>query len=71
MSLEQECKEVIYNYVDEETQMNAALTGEHKEYVTLCISLLRLHYAQLLSEGATTFTVSDDIAVLLTQECPW
>ena len=69
--MKEQCKQAIYSYVDAETQLNAALTGEHKEYVALCISLLRLHYTQLLSEGATTFTVSDDIAVVLTNECPW
>tara|TARA_R110002051_G_scaffold306858_1_gene377659 strand:+ start:293 stop:502 length:210 start_codon:yes stop_codon:yes gene_type:complete len=66
-----ECRDAIYNYADEITQRDAALTGEHKEYVCLVLQLLRDQYHEQVDAGETTFTVPDDIAVLLTDECPW
>lgn len=71
INMEEQCRETIYNYVDEETQMNAALTGEHLEYVQLVLQLMRDAYHEQVAAGATEFTVSDEIAVLLTEECPW
>lgn len=71
MSLKQQCKDAIYNYVDQETQNNAAMFGEHKAYVELVITVLRAEYNRQLADGATSFTVSDEIDTLLTQECPW
>lgn len=71
MSLQEQCREAIYNYVDEETQMNAALTGEHRDYVTVVLQLLRDQYRVQAAAGATTFTIPDEIAAFLQQECPW
>ena len=71
MSLATECQTAIFNYVDADTQRNAALTGEHKEYLTLVIQMLRDAYKEQKAAGLTTFTVPDDTAVFLTEECPW
>lgn len=71
INMEEQCREAIYSYVDEETQMNAALTGEHKEYVTLVITMLRHLYHEHLLSGATEFVIPDDTAAFLQQECPW
>ena len=71
MSLATECQAAIFNYVDADTQRNAALTGEHKEYVMLVLQLLRDQYAIQKANGDANFTVPDDIAVTLTEECPW
>lgn len=71
MSIKTECQEAIYNYVDEETQRNAALTGEHLQYVLLVLQLMRDSYHTQVAAGATTFTVPEDIALVLTEECPW
>ena len=71
MSLRTECNTAIYSYVDQETQTNAALTGEHKDYVLLVLQLLRDEYKRQLANGETTFTVPTDIDTLLTQERPW
>lgn len=71
MSLAIECQAAIFNYADADTQRNAALTGEHKEYVTLVLQLLRDEYAIQKADGAANFTVPDNIAVLLTEESPW
>lgn len=69
--MEEQCRETIYNYADEETQMNAALTGEHAEYVKLVISLIRGDYHGQVRQGATSYVISDDIAQILQEECPW
>lgn len=71
MSMRTECRDAIYNYADVETQRDAALTGEHKEYVCLVLQLLRDQYHEQVAAGETTFTVPDGIAVTLTDECPW
>lgn len=71
MSMKQQCQAAIYNYVDVETQRNAALTGEHKEYVLLVLQLLRDEYHRQVTLGDTEFTVPTEIALTLTDECPW
>jgi len=71
MSLATECQAAIFNYVDADTQRNAALTGEHKEYVMLVLQLMRDEYAIQKADGVANFVVPDDIAVVLTEECPW
>lgn len=71
MSLKTECKNAIYHYADEEMQRNAALTGEHIEYVKLVLTLLRDSYKEQNLAGATTFTVPEEIVAILTEESPW
>jgi len=71
MSLKTQCQDAIYNYVDEQTQRNAALTGEHKEYVLLVLQLLRDEYHYQVESGATEFLVPDSINLILTDECPY
>jgi len=71
MSLQEQCREAIYNYVDEETQMNASLFGEHADYVKMVIQILRAEYIAQQDAGATAFTIPDNIALLLQEECPW
>ena len=71
MSMKQQCQDAVYNYVDAQTQRNAALTGEHKDYVCLVLQLLRDEYHAQLNAGATEFVVPDSINLTLTDECPW
>jgi hypothetical protein len=71
MSMKQQCQDAIYNYVDADTQRNAALTGEHKEYVCLVLQLMRDEYHIQLSAGATEFTVPAQIHTTLTELSPW
>jgi hypothetical protein len=66
-----QCQQAIYSYADEQCQRNAALTGEHAEYVRLVLQLLRDEYKVQVTAGATEFTVPEGIHELLTQECPW
>jgi len=69
--MKEQCKQIIYSYVDAETQLNAALTGEHSEYVALVLQLIRDAYRAQVANGETTFTVAIAIDELLTNECPW
>jgi hypothetical protein len=69
--MKEQCKQAIYSYVDAETQMNAALTGEHSEYVEIVLILLRDAYREQVAAGETTFTVAEGIHEYLTNECPW
>lgn len=69
--MKEQCKQAIYSYVDAETQLNAALTGEHSEYVALVLQLMRDAYREQVADGETTFTVGEAIHELLTNECPW
>ena len=69
--MKQQVKTAIYSYVDQETQNNAALFGEHKEYVELVVKVLRAEYQRQTLEGATEFTVSTEIDAMLTAERPW
>jgi hypothetical protein len=71
MSIKSECQTAIYSYVSAETQSNAALTGEHKEYVLLVLILMRDLYKSQVADGATTFNIPEETAALLTSECPW
>jgi|TARA_R110000744_G_scaffold149405_2_gene262556 hypothetical protein len=69
--MKEQCKQAIYSYVDAETQLNAALTGEHSEYVEIVLTLLRSQYSNQIEAGETTFTVPTEIHEFLTNECPW
>jgi len=69
--MKEQCKQTIYSYVDAETQLNAALTGEHSEYVALVLQLMRDAYREQVANGETTFTVAPEAHEYLTQECPW
>jgi len=71
MSIESECQTAIYSYASKETQSNAALTGEHKDYVLLVLILMRDLYREQVANGNATFTIPDETATLLTSECPW
>ncbi len=71
MSMKEECRAAIYGYADEETQRNAALTGEHAVYVLLVLQLLRDQYHAQIANGATSYMVPPDIDAILTSERPY
>tara|TARA_R110000772_G_scaffold262437_1_gene381520 strand:+ start:896 stop:1117 length:222 start_codon:yes stop_codon:yes gene_type:complete len=69
--MNEQCKQAILGYVSEETQRNAALFGEHKEYVQLVITLLRDEYKAQFDSGATDFVVPELINGTLISMRPW
>jgi hypothetical protein len=71
MSLETQCQDAIFSYANADTQRNAALTGEHKEYVLLVLQLLRDQYKMQRDAGATEFVVPTQTSEYLTEQRPW
>ena len=69
--MEEQCKTKILEYANEEMQRNAALTGEHKVYVSTVLTLLRDEYHKQVAAGETTFTVPAEITNLLNSIKPW
>ncbi len=69
--MEEQCKQAIYAYVNEQTQLNAVLFGEHTEYVQLVIKLIRADYHGQVNSGANEYVITNNIADILSAECPW
>jgi len=69
--MKEQCKQAIYSYVDLETQLNAAATGEHINYVHMVLQLLRDEYKVQANAGLTTFTVPTIIHDTIISERPW
>lgn len=69
--MNEQCKQAILSYVSEETQRNATLFGEHKEYVQLVITLLRDEYKAQVYSGALEFVVPALIDETLQSMRPW
>jgi len=71
MSLKTDCQLAIYSYAPQIRQTNAALDGEHQDYVTLVISSLRFRYEELKIEGATEWSIDDFLREILDAEKPY
>ena len=69
--MNEQCKNIIYTYADEQCQRNAALTGEHADYVRLVLQLVRDEYKNQVAAGATEFVLPDQIKQTLDQARPW
>ena len=54
--MKQECENAILQYAPFTRQHNAALFGEHREYIRLVIELHRNHYQQLKAAGQTVWS---------------
>ena len=55
------CKAAIHAYADQETQNNAVLFNEHRDFVEMVIRLYRDRYKDLEQQGATEW--SEDQAI--------
>lgn len=71
MSLSTECKSTILGYLPVEVQLNAALSGEHREYVEAVLILLRDLYRNLNESGATSYVVPSETHTLIMDLRPW
>lgn len=71
MSLKTDCQDAIYSYAPQQRQTNAALLGEHKEYVSVVLTLLRDHYHALVDAGETNWTVPEQITQTLNEMKPY
>ena len=71
MDIKAECEAAIYSYAPQMRQTNAALFGDHKEYVELVVSSLRAHYHVLKVEGETEWSIPDDLKAKLDADKPY
>lgn len=69
--MEEQCRQAILSYANEEMQRNALLFGEHIEYVKLVLQLFRDSYHEQVNQGATTFTIDSIITDYLDSIKPW
>lgn len=54
--MKQECENAILEYAPVIRQLNAAIDGEHREYVLAVLAFHRTHYQKLVESGATEWT---------------
>jgi hypothetical protein len=71
MTLKTDCQEAIYSYAPQQRQTNAALLGEHKEYIGVVLQLLRDHYHALEEDGETEWSIPDYIVSTLEEMKPY
>ena len=69
--LEEGCKAAIMSYANEEMQRNAALLGEHSDYVTMVLTILRDLYRSQKEDGATEFVVPVELEQYLDSMKPF
>ena len=69
--MNEQCKIIILSYADEQMQRNAALTGEHKTYVNVVLTLIRDEYHIQVNNGATEFVLPSSISNELNAMKPW
>jgi len=64
------CEAAILGFAPAYRQRNAALLGEHENYVRTVLRLLRDHYHELVIQGATEWSVPPQIAATLSDMKP-
>ena len=65
-----DCQASIETYAPAYRQRNAALLGEHADYVGIVLQLLRDHYHVLEAAGETVWSVPAQIDATLTDMRP-
>lgn len=71
MTMQDQCKQYIFQYANEEMQRNAALFDEHKDYVWLVLKLFRDDYKAQVDAGATEYIPHPKIIETLDAMKPW
>lgn len=71
MTLKEQCEATIIQYVPYYRQTNAALYGEHKEYVEMAVKLMRDYYHHLVSQNATEYVLEQAIIDWLDSNKPY
>lgn len=71
MSMKLDCEAAIYSYASQQRQTNAALFGEHLDYVLFAVSGLKAHYHVLKEEGETEWSIPDDLKAQLDADKPY
>lgn len=71
MTLEQACQAAIEKYAPPFRQINAALSGEHREYIDVVLTLYRNHYQLLKQDGAEWCDLPQQALDYLTERKPY
>ena len=69
--MREQCQTSIYSYANLDMQQNAAITGEHKNYVLLVLQILRDNYRDQVMAGKTEFIIPEDTKAFLDSQKPW
>ncbi len=71
-TLEEQCRDRIIDLVPMIRQVNAALFGEHEDYIKVTLTLLKNHFYALEQAGATSWTDPDaDIMAWINDNRPY
>jgi hypothetical protein len=65
-----QARNLIISYANEDMQRNAILFGEHLEYVTMVLLLLRDDLKQQIA-NVSTYIINKDITDILDKEKPY
>ena len=71
MSLKSECEASVFAYAPLHKQLNANLFNEHKDYVSVVITLHRDEYGRQKKAGASSFSLPTEIQQTLNDMRPW
>ena len=71
MSLKSECEASVFANAPLHKQLNANLFNEHKDYVSIVITLHRDEYDRQKESGASSFSLPTDIQQILSDMKPW
>ena len=71
MSLKSECEASVFSFAPLHKQINAQLFDEHKEYISIVITLHRDEYEQQKQAGATSFTLPSSAEQFLNELKPY
>jgi len=70
-NLQTGCQTAIHRWATPETQSNAALLGEHTEFVKTVIKMYRDRYHHLVQTGATEWSDDATLEAYISDICPW
>jgi len=71
MSLSSDCEASIFSFAPQIRQNNAAISGEHSDYVGIVLILLRENYQKLKSDGETEWSIPANVAETLNSMKPY
>ena len=71
MTLKSECEASVFSFAPLHKQLNAQLFDEHKDYVSIVITLHRDEYDRQKESGESGFSLPKEMQQLLNDMKPW
>tara|TARA_R100000329_G_C7496340_1_gene174765 strand:- start:23 stop:238 length:216 start_codon:yes stop_codon:yes gene_type:complete len=71
MTLKSECEASVFSFAPLHKQLNAQLFDEHKDYVSIVITLHRDEYDRQKESGESSFSLPKEMQQLLNDMKPW